>query len=88
MEAQPQHSHSTAKVTIDFIRDLEPDFAATIIPLLEDEHTQKALSKLREDFTEPRTLGQRRATEFMTGGRDSNLEADVAGLVRKSLETL
>ena len=58
---------------------------ATLQPLLDDEEAAKALNVLRRDFTDPESVGPRRVAEFITGGSDDDLQADVMGLVSQLL---
>ncbi|HNZ04094.1 MAG TPA: nucleotidyl transferase AbiEii/AbiGii toxin family protein [Myxococcota bacterium] len=62
------------------------DVAARLVPLLDDSCTQEALKYLREDFLDIDGIGPRRAAEFMRGGQDFTIQADVVGFVRKLLQ--
>lgn len=62
------------------------DVVAKLEPLLADAEAQKALGILRRDFIDPESVGPRRAAEFLTGGADDVIQADVAGFVRQLLD--
>ena len=62
------------------------DVAACLRPLLEDEEAQHALQVLREDFLEHDGLGPRRVAEFLQGGPDNEIQADVFGFVKALLD--
>jgi hypothetical protein len=62
------------------------DVAAKLSPLLADPDARNALDILRNDFVDPEGLGPRRVAEFMTGGRDSDIQADVSGFVGRFLD--
>jgi hypothetical protein len=62
------------------------DVVATLRPLLGDPEAQKALEILRRDFVDPDAVGPRRVAEFMFGGRDESLQADVVGFVIQLLD--
>jgi hypothetical protein len=62
------------------------DIVAKLHPLLADAETQKALGILRRDFLDPESVGPRRTAEFLTGGRDDVIQADVAGFVKQLLD--
>lgn len=61
------------------------DVAACLEPLLGDDEAAKAMQVLREDFLDHDGLGPRRAAEFLQGGPDDEIQADVAGFVRALL---
>lgn len=61
------------------------DVPARLHPLLEATETQRALEILARDFTDVEGVGPRRVAEFLTGGPDNDLQADVVGLVRELL---
>ncbi len=61
------------------------DVAARMLPILGDAETQKALNVLRNDFTNPNGIGPRAVAEFVTGGVDELLQADVVGFVTQLL---
>lgn len=62
------------------------DVVAKLQPLLGDADTQKALGILRRDFVGPENVGPRRVAEFITGGPDDDLQADVVGFVSQLLD--
>lgn len=49
---------------------------------------EKALAILRADYTDPDSLGPMRAAEFLTGGADEDIQADVVGYVEALLRQL
>lgn len=61
------------------------DVATKLRSLVTDAEAQKALSVLRRDFQALESVGPRRVAEFMIGGADSNVQADVVGYVRQLL---
>lgn len=66
--------------------EMVDDIATRLVPLLDDSCTQDALKYLREDFMDIDGIGPRRAAEFMTGGPDYTIQADVVGFVRQLLQ--
>jgi hypothetical protein len=62
------------------------DVVAKLRPLLADAEAQKALGILRRDFLDPESVGPRRTAEFVTGGSDDVIQADVAGFVKQLLD--
>jgi hypothetical protein len=64
------------------------DVAAKLRPLLDDPEAQRALEILKRDFSEPDALGPMRVARFVTGDRDSDLQADVVGFVSQLLAKL
>jgi hypothetical protein len=62
------------------------DVAAKLQPLLADAETQKALGTLRRDFLDPEGVGPRRVAEFLVGGADDEIQADVVGFVTRLLD--
>jgi len=65
-----------------------PAVANAIRPLLEDSTTQEALGYLKEDFAELDSTGPIRTAEFLTGGRDDDIQADALGFVASLLSKL
>lgn len=61
---------------------------AKLAPLLDDAEAQKAVDILRRDFTDPESVGPRRVAEFVTGGPDDDVQADVVGFVGQLLGAL
>ncbi len=53
--------------------------AAHLDPLLGDPDARQALEILRRDFARQDALGPRRVAEFLMGGPDEDLQADVVG---------
>jgi hypothetical protein len=64
------------------------DVMAKLQPLLDDDEAGKALDVLRRDFTDPESVGPRRVAEFITGGPDDEVHADVVGFVAQLLSAL
>jgi len=62
------------------------DVVSHLRPLLNDSSTQEALNILRRDFLDAAGLGPRRVAEFIRGGPDEGIQADVMGYVRRLLE--
>lgn len=62
------------------------DVVAKLQPLLGDPDTQKALGILRRDFLDPESVGPRRVAEFIVGGRDEAIQADVVGFASQLLD--
>jgi len=62
------------------------DVVACLAPLLSDDEAQHALQVLRDDFLDLDGIGPRRVAEFVYGGPDDNLQADVVGFVRALIE--
>jgi len=54
--------------------------------LRDDEITIQALKILQRDFLEHDAIGPRRVANFLTGGPDDAIQADVVGLVAKLLQ--
>jgi len=69
----------------NFGADVE-DVAACLRPLLGDDDAQRALQVLRDDFLDHEGVGPRRVAEFLQGGPDDEIQADVVGFVRALLE--
>lgn len=64
------------------------DVVAKLAPLLDDDEARKAVNILRRDFTDPESVGPRRVAEFVTGGPDDDVQADVVGFVGQLLGNL
>lgn len=62
------------------------DVASRLKPLLGDPSAQQALEYLREDFQAHEGLGPRRVAEFITGGPDDTIQADVVGFIGQLLD--
>lgn len=58
------------------------------LPLRTEPLAQKTLEILKEDFTNPSSVGPRRISRFLHGVHDPELEADAAGYVRDFLRRL
>lgn len=61
------------------------DVVGKLLPLLDDEEAIKAVEVVRRDFTDLEAVGPRRVAEFVTGGPDEDIQADVVGFVSKLL---
>jgi len=57
------------------------DVVARLKPLLDDEEARKTIDIMRRDFTDPESVGPMRVAEFVTGGPDDTIQADVVGFV-------
>ena len=57
------------------------DVADALKPLLGELEVQQALKILREDFIEHDALGPIRVADFITGGKNEEIQADVVGFV-------
>jgi hypothetical protein len=53
--------------------------------LINDQETQQALQILQRDFSALDKVGPRRVAEFLYGGANDELQADVVGFVRELL---
>lgn len=62
------------------------DVATRLRPLLGDLSAQQALEYLREDFRDHEGIGPRRVAEFITGGPDDTIQADVVGFIEQLIE--
>ncbi len=62
------------------------DVAARLKPLLDDDRAKEAIKYLEEDFRDQNGLGPRRVADFLTGGPDDEIQADVVGFVLRLLE--
>ena len=65
-----------------------PDVVSHLRPLLESAEAQEALELLRQDFLDPDGLGPMRAAEFITGGPDEEIQADIVGFIRQLLQRI
>lgn len=57
-------------------------------PILDDTHTEEAISILRRDFTAHNGLGPRRVAQFLTGEPDDTIQAEVVGHIDSLLRAL
>ncbi|MBI5527217.1 MAG: hypothetical protein HY897_12850 [Deltaproteobacteria bacterium] len=64
------------------------DVADCLRPLLGDDEAQRALQVLRDDFLEHDGVGPRRVAEFLQGGPDDEIQADVVGFVSELVRSL
>ena len=62
------------------------DVAARLRPLLADGQAQVALGILRRDFLDLDGVGPRRVADFLAGGPDDAIQADVVGFVARLLD--
>ena len=60
--------------------------ATCLRPLLEDGKAREALSIIRRDFIAHDGVGPSRVAEFLTGGSDDEVQADVVGFVQGFLD--
>ncbi|HEY1379971.1 MAG TPA: GSU2403 family nucleotidyltransferase fold protein [Gemmataceae bacterium] len=65
-----------------YVIQTRTDCASRFRALRGDVKAEEALQILQQDFTDAGRIGPRRVAEFLFGGSDENLQADVAGLVR------
>jgi hypothetical protein len=63
------------------------DVAGCLRPLLDDAEAQRALKVLRDDFLGHDGVGPRRVAEFLQGGPDADIQADVVGFVKALLDS-
>ncbi|MDH5672841.1 MAG: hypothetical protein OEZ06_11870 [Myxococcales bacterium] len=64
------------------------EVATKLRPLLDDGEAQKAVDVLNRDFMDPESVGPRRVAEFVGGGPDEDIQADVVGFVADLLRKL
>ncbi len=64
------------------------DLAARLKPLLDDPIAQEAIDIIRRDFTRNDSIGPMRVAEFITGGDNDMLQADVAGYLVALLDAI
>ncbi|MBW2700221.1 MAG: hypothetical protein JRF33_05335 [Deltaproteobacteria bacterium] len=64
------------------------DVASRLKPLLGDASAQQAIDYLKEDFQLHDGTGPRRVAEFITGGPDNTIQANVVGFVDQLLRLL
>lgn len=64
------------------------DIASRLERFGNDRSAHEALAVLREDFSEVDSVGPIRIAEFLTGGPDDDVQADVRGIVLDLLERL
>mgnify|MGYP006305154879 CR=1 FL=1 len=64
------------------------DVATHLQPLLEDPQAANARSVLERDFTTHNAVGPRRVAEFLLGGPDDTVQADVVGFLEQLLRTI
>jgi hypothetical protein len=62
------------------------EVAGCLRPLLGDSETQEALRVLNEDFLDHDGVGPRRIAEFLQGGPDDEIQADVVGFIKLLLD--
>ncbi len=62
------------------------EIVASLRPLLDDGNAQRALQILRSDFLDHDAIGPRRVAEFLQGGPDDEIQADVTGYVQSLLD--
>jgi hypothetical protein len=64
------------------------DVVARLRPILHFGETQTALAILRRDFLDPDNPGPMRVAEFIAGGPDQDVQADVVGFISRLLDRL
>lgn len=64
------------------------DVAERLAPLIDDPSAIEALEILRRDFLEHDLVGPMRVAEFLTGGPDDEVQADVVGFIGDLLRRL
>jgi len=57
------------------------DVAACLRPFVDDDAATRAIAVLRRDFLDHNGVGPRRVAEFVTGGPDDSIQADVVGFL-------
>jgi hypothetical protein len=62
------------------------DIASRLEPLLGDPSARLAIEYLREDFQHHDGIGPRRVAEFITGGPDDTIQADVVSFIGRLLK--
>ena len=62
------------------------DVANCLRPLLDDAEAQRALQVLHNDFLDHDAIGPRRVAEFLQGGSNDEIQADVVGFVKALLD--
>ena len=60
--------------------------AIALKQLLQEKEAKRALQILNEDFTEHDGVGAVRVAQFITGGKDAGIQADVIGFVRQLID--
>ncbi len=63
------------------------DIARRLRPLLADPSAKEAIEIIRRDFLDLDGVGPRRVAEFVSGGHDEELQADVVGFIENLLLT-
>lgn len=62
--------------------------SAKLEPLLDDADSQRALTILKRDFSDPDAVGPMRVAAFVTGGKNEELQADVVGFIGQLLANM
>lgn len=62
------------------------ELAASLRPLMGNDFTKQALSVLHSDFREHDAIGPRRVADFLQGGQDDEIQADVVGFITALLD--
>jgi hypothetical protein len=63
------------------------DIAVRLKPLLNNPLAKKALTILKEDFTDENKTGPRRVADFLLAAEDNELQLEVVGFVRRLLDS-
>lgn len=85
MTDKPKRASEYESEQAGFVRATCLYVATKLAPLLDEPEAKKALKVLRRDFMDPDSVGPRRVAEFITGGPDDDLQADVVGYVVRLL---
>jgi hypothetical protein len=64
------------------------EVAAAIRPIVDDPDAEKAVAVLSQDFSAHNSVGPRRVAQFLTGGPDDIIQADVVGYIGALLREL
>lgn len=59
-----------------------------LIPLIENEHGEKAIEILKRDFTNPGSVGSVRVARFIYGQLNQETQVEVAGFVNRVLDRI
>jgi hypothetical protein len=66
-----------------YVLQTRRDCASRFRAIRDDAKASEALAILQEDFGDATRIGPYRVAEFLHGGADEGLQADVAGLARE-----
>lgn len=71
-----------------FNESLRNDLLSFLSVQRRDTEVQRAINSIRLDFTDHDGVGPRRTAEFVTGGTDDQIQADVVGFVSRLLRLI